>query len=65
VKIQGDETSEITKWGAHVMLSSPEAEGNTPGHVSYVECFRCGQAFNLGRYPLNFHMMVRCVPRYI
>ncbi len=59
VKIQGDETTEITKWGAHVMLFSPETEGNTPGYVSYIECFRCGQAFNLGRYPLHFHMMVR------
>ena len=58
MKIQGDETTEITKWGAHTMLFSPEEEGNSPGHVSYIECFRCGQAFNLGRYPLHFHMMV-------
>lgn len=57
VKIQGDPTTEVTKWGAHVMLFSPEEEGGTPGYVSYIECFRCGQAFNLGRYPLHFHMM--------
>ena len=41
------------------MLFSPEEQGISPGYVSYIECFRCGQAFNLGRYPLHFHMMVR------
>jgi hypothetical protein len=65
VKLQGDPTTEITKWGMHTMFFSPEEEGPSPGYISYVECFRCGQAFNLGRYPLHMHMMGNVAGSYI
>eukprot|EP00892_Ulva_mutabilis_P008257 jgi/Ulvmu1/5803/UM025_0058.1 len=59
VLIQGDEESDTDQYGAHIMLSSPPRGrlATTIGRISQIECFRCGQAFMLGRYPLHFHMM--------
>ena len=56
VVVRGDDSSERHKWGAHIMLHSPGDE-STVGRLSYVECHLCGQAFNLGRYPIHFHMI--------
>ena len=59
VLIQGDEESEVDQYGAHIMISSPPRGrvATSTGRISQIECFRCGQAFMLGRYPLHFHMM--------
>ena len=56
VVVRGDDTSEEHQWGAHIMLHSPGDE-STVGRISYMECTLCGQAFNLGRYPIHFHMI--------
>ena len=56
VVVRGDATSEEHQWGAHIMLHSPGDE-STVGRLSYMECTLCGQAFNLGRYPIHFHMI--------
>jgi hypothetical protein len=57
VKVRGDESSLDTRWGATMMLHSPGGNDSTVGRFSNVECAQCGQAFNLGRYPMHFHMI--------
>ena len=64
VVVKGDDSSDQTKWGAHIMLHSPGDETSV-GRFSYVECFMCGQAHNLGRYPIHFHMMGSVRQSYI
>jgi hypothetical protein len=64
VVVRGDDDSEHTKWGAHIMLHSPGDE-LTIGRFSHMECFMCGQAFNLGRYPIHLHMMGNVRKSYI
>jgi hypothetical protein len=57
VKVQGDPSSADTRWGATMMLHSPGGNDSTVGRFSNVECAQCGQAFNLGRYPIHMHMI--------
>jgi len=63
IVIQGDETSAESQYGAHVMLTAMKMDMNTEssietsGKISYVEVRRAGQAFQLGRYPIHFHMI--------
>ena len=57
IKYQGDpETSEANEYGATIMLHSPGDE-SVIGRISYTEFFNVGQAFQLGRYPIHYHMI--------
>jgi hypothetical protein len=57
VKYRGDpRTSARNQYGAHILVHSPGDE-TTVGRIGYVEFFDVGQAFQLGRYPIHFHMM--------
>jgi len=49
-------TSRTSKYGAYIMLHSPGDE-SCIGRIEYVEFKHVGQAFKLGRYPINFHMI--------
>ena len=51
-----DDDSVENQYGAHIMLHSPGDESLT-GRISYVELTQVGQAFQLGRYPIHFHMI--------
>jgi hypothetical protein len=57
VVYRGDpETSKDNQFGAHIMLHSPGDE-SLIGRIGYIEMRDVGQAFQLGRYPLHFHMI--------
>lgn len=57
VVFRGDpETSKRNKYGAHIMLHSHGHE-SVIGRIEYVEFRDVGQAFQLGRYPIHFHMI--------
>lgn len=51
-----DDDSVEKQYGAHIMLHSPGDQSLT-GRISYVELAQVGQAFQLGRYPIHFHMI--------
>ncbi len=59
VKVQGDEQSETTKFGGHIMIMKCAACVYDPGYaeISNVELFRMGQKKLLGRYPMHWHML--------
>jgi hypothetical protein len=63
VIVQGDENSETQQYGSHIMLTAMNMNMNTnsniitSGKLSYIEVRRAGQAFQLGRYPIHFHMI--------
>ena len=57
VVYRGDpETSATNKYGAHIMVHSPGDETSI-GRIEYAEFTDVGQAFQLGRYPIHFHMI--------
>jgi hypothetical protein len=57
VVYRGDpETSAENQYGAHIMVHSPGDETSV-GRISYTEFTDVGQAFQLGRYPIHFHMI--------
>eukprot|EP00761_Pharyngomonas_kirbyi_P010107 gb/GECH01010125.1/.p1 GENE.gb/GECH01010125.1/~~gb/GECH01010125.1/.p1 ORF type:complete len:3495 (+),score=610.83 gb/GECH01010125.1/:1-10485(+) len=53
---QGDETTLETRYGAHMMFHS-QGDDSLKARLEYVELNRVGQAFQLGRYPLHFHLI--------
>ncbi|XP_063605340.1 fibrocystin-L-like [Penaeus indicus] len=54
------------QFGATVMLSGKEANKDlVQGRVEYVEVTEAGQAFQLGRYPLHFHLVGNVNTSYI
>ena len=55
VKVQGDESTLQTKHGAHIMIRGDE--GVARGRFSYFEMYLAGQLFQLGRYPIHYHMI--------
>jgi len=58
VVIQGDESSTQNLYGVHIMLASMKMGlKSTMGKISNLEVRRAGQAFQLGRYPIHFHMI--------
>ena len=59
-----DDDSIVKQYGAHIMLHSP-GDNSLTGKISYVELTQVGQAFNLGRYPIHFHMIGRVDSSYI
>jgi hypothetical protein len=61
VKFRGDpETSAKNQYGAHIMLYGMRDE-SAVGKIMYIELTDVGQAFKLGRYPINFHMLGKLV----
>ena len=57
IVFRGDpETSANSQYGAHIMLHSFGDE-SLIGRIEYCEFREVGQAFQLGRYPINFHMV--------
>jgi hypothetical protein len=65
VVFRGDpETSALNQYGAHIMVHSPGDESSI-GRISYVELTDVGQAFQLGRYPMHFHMIGTVNKSYI
>ena len=61
VLIRGDENSIQTKYGVHIMMRGR----GVIGRFSYIEVTRCGQAFQMGRYPIHFHMIGNVIGSYI
>ena len=56
--IQGDESSIKSQYGVHIMLASMKIGlKTTKGKLSNIEVRRAGQAYQLGRYPIHFHMI--------
>jgi len=51
-----DHDSVDNMYGAHIMLHSTGDDSLT-GRISYTEFTQVGQAFQLGRYPIHFHMI--------
>lgn len=49
-------TSAPNQYGAHIMLHSHGDESLT-GRIEYTEFRDVGQAFQLGRYPIHFHLI--------
>ena len=59
-----DDDSVTNKYGAQVMLHSP-GDNSLTGRISYAEFYQVGQAFQLGRYPIHFHMIGRVDNSYV
>ena len=65
VVYRGDpKTSAANQYGAHIMLHSPGDESSI-GRIEYAELFDVGQAFQLGRYPIHFHMLGTVTESYV
>ena len=62
VLIRGDETTKTTGHGVHIMV---RGNGISQARFSYFEVFLAGQKFQLGRYPLHYHMMGEVHGMYI
>jgi hypothetical protein len=57
VVYRGDpETSAKNGYGAHMMVHFNGMETLT-ARIEYIEYFNVGQAFQLGRYPIHFHLI--------
>jgi hypothetical protein len=58
IVVQGDSKSKNLQYGGHIMLTSMKMNmKQSIGKLSNVEVRNAGQAFQLGRYPIHFHMM--------
>jgi hypothetical protein len=55
IKMMGDPTSVIGRYGSHLMLSATKPDA-LEGRVAYSEFTHCGQPQILGRYCIHFHM---------
>ena len=63
ILIQGDPSTEEKGFGVHVLMRG--REGKVRGRFSYIEVFRAGQQFQIGRYPLHYHMIGHVIDNYI
>ena len=62
---RGDpEVSQKTKFGAHIMLSSPGDESSI-GRIENLQLNDVGQAFLLGKYPIHYHLIGRVTKSYV
>ena len=62
---RGDpETTTANQYGATIMLHSPGDETSV-GRVEYVNFYNVGQSFQLGRYPIHFHMIGEVTKSYV
>ena len=54
------------QFGVHIMLHPPVINENVvTGRIEYVEVTNAGQAFRLGRHPLNFHRVGNLTGSYV
>ena len=63
IVVQGAADSEETQYGSHIMMRGEE--GKIVGRFSYFETRMAGQAFQMGRYPIHFHMIGNVAGSYI
>ena len=63
VVVQGDQNSKKDEYGSHIMIRGEE--GKVVGRFSYLETRHAGQAFQMGRYPIHFHMIGNIIGSYI
>ena len=56
VVIQGDESSKKNLYGVHIMAHSHMGDDGAIARISYTEVRQAGQAFNMARYPIHFHL---------
>ena len=62
---RGDpETTTFNQYGATIMLHSPGDETSV-GRIEYVNLYNVGQSFQLGRYPIHFHMIGEVTKSYV
>ena len=64
IKIRGTIDPTDPMHGVHIMLFSPGDESSI-GRIENLELFNAGQAYNLGRYPLHFHLIGTVTKSYI
>lgn len=64
VVVQGDDASASFRFGATIMLHSPEHE-SVVARIEHVEVRNAGQAFRMGRYPIHLHMVGQVRQSYI
>ena len=64
IRITGTIDPVDTMFGVHIMLFSPGDESSV-GRVENLELHHAGQAYNLGRYPLHFHLIGAVTQSYI
>lgn len=65
VVFRGDpDSSNRNQYGAHIMLHS-HGDDTSIGRIEYIELVDVGQAFQLGRYPIHFHMIGNVYDSYI
>ena len=63
VVVQGDSGSAQMEYGSHIMFRG--SEDKVRGRLSYFETRLAGQAFQMGRYPIHFHMIGQIYGSYI
>jgi hypothetical protein len=63
VRVFGDDSTIDTQYGAHIMMMGRDI--GLRGRISYLEMDKCGQAFQMGRYPIHFHMAGNVIGSYI
>jgi hypothetical protein len=63
IVFEGDEESVDEQFGAHFMIHS-HGDDSSVARISNCEFRRVGQAFNLGRYPIHFHMIGKVTKSY-
>ena len=63
IVIQGDANSQKDQYGSHIMFRGEE--GKVIGRFSYFETRFAGQAFQMGRYPIHYHMIGNVLGSYI
>ncbi|TNV88229.1 hypothetical protein FGO68_gene13028 [Halteria grandinella] len=65
LKFQGDpETSALNEYGAQIMVHSDGKE-TLIARIEYAELYNVGQEFQLGRYPIHFHLIGAVHASYI
>ena len=65
IVFRGDpETSAKNSFGAHIMLHSPGDE-TTVGRIENVQLEDVGQAKELGKYPIHYHMIGKVSKSYV
>ena len=60
VTLQGDEANAIDQYGGHTMIMNGAAM-----HIDGAELTRMGQAGDVGRYPLHWHMLGDATGQYV
>jgi hypothetical protein len=65
LKVRGDDTSEQNMYGAHIMTFSSTGNDSSVARISYTEVTQAGQAFNLGRYAIHYHLIGNVHKSYV